>query len=164
MRRNYKREIDPKENRQLPCFTWVCTGDCMYQHKCRFVHPSNIQNNEKTSITLKSKKREKSGHVDDTFFWPKMENRTNDIMKEYELPIPDKNIKHDIYLFSIWKHYTLTTQMLNRENDKNTKLCKYSLSFLKQTTFDPYYIENKYTQSNRLSVFVQLSKSKSIEK
>jgi hypothetical protein len=164
MKRNYKKEIIPKDSRQLPCFTWISTGDCMYGNKCTYVHPPNIQNEDKTSIMMKPKKREKSDHVDDTFFWPKMENPSNDIKKKYELHAIDMKNKHDVCIFSIWKHYLLYCIFQDPQKLADSSINRKILFFLKQTTFDPHYIENQYTQSNRLSVFVQLSQSKSIEK
>lgn len=164
-RNNKKQETLHNYSRQLPCFTWVSTGDCRYHKKCTYTHPSNIQqtNPDENSITiLPNQKKLKHKNVDDTFFWPKMENSLNNIQKKYKLPIPNKTNKHDLYLFSIWNHYTLTMQILNNEKDKNTQFSKYFLPFIQHTTFNSKCLENKYTQSNRLGVFVQLSQSKSI--
>ena len=159
----HKKESSPTDKRQLPCFTWVSTGDCMYQNKCRYIHPPYI-NKEETLSDIKTIKRIKKIDVNDTFFWPKIENHTNDIKYKYNLPIPDKHNKHDAYLFSLWKHYVLYCKYNNPKKIINSNLHKKNLFLLKKTTFDPYYTKNNYTQTRRLNVFVQLSQSKSIEK
>ena len=165
MKHYSKQEMPFKESRQLPCFTWLSTGDCMYRNKCTYLHPPDLKHSEKKiSFDKYSMKPEKRDHVDDTFFWPKMENHSNDIKHKYELSTPDKINKNDSYLFSIWKHYINYCIFQDTQKLADSSINRKILFFLKQTTFDPHYIENQYTQSNRLSVFVQLSQSKSIEK
>ena len=58
-----------KESRQLPCFTWISTGECMYRNKCTYLHSPDLKHSEKKiSFEKNSMKPEKGDHVDDTFF------------------------------------------------------------------------------------------------
>lgn len=94
---------------KLPCVTWIATGCCVYDQKCKYIHDIRIYSKNKitkrgsTFINFESK---------NDIFWPP--NKDFCMNGLYE-PI-DINFKNS-RTFKTWERFTEDIQFM-RENDK----------------------------------------------
>jgi hypothetical protein len=153
----YKRE----HKRELPCKTWIITGNCPYNNKCIYLHSDSIKSN--LPIKLHSKHKNRENNITDTLFWPKMNNISNSINTMYNVPYPENENMHDIALYSMWNHYVDFCKFTNMEQKMKdfSKKNKYS-TFRPLLFSNPYDKKNKHTSRNRLNIFCELSESKKI--
>ena len=63
--------VEDKSYKRIPCFTFIQTGYCPYQCRCKFIHINGFRGKTTTKIKLKNK-------VDDTndlFYYPPKEDK-----------------------------------------------------------------------------------------
>ena len=122
---------------QLPCKTFISCGTCAYRGRCHFIHDKRVFNKSHKSITKRENPKDTlKDTTDNIFYWPKMNISYNNnylYLCENTNNQPEYNY---LSIYSIWNHFIDT---LNNNNHDNNSVI------------------NKYTNRNRLNIFVKLS-------
>lgn len=141
----------------LPCFGFVCVGNCCYKDRCKFIHDDRL-NNTLTSHNCheqhKANLNINCSSKDDSFFYPMMHSFPKDKEKEENLLKYHVDAeKTDMYTFSIWKMFTTIVPIHNYINNlqENANVSESSIEQIYEIGTDVYH------NSRRLPVFRYLS-------
>eukprot|EP01038_Epipyxis_sp_PR26KG_P014192 gene14192-19044_t len=152
--------------RQLPCRTFISTGNCPYGSRCAYLHVMWCSNHyiQSSVISKAVKTKNKELIVADSFFWPPFTSSTadNEIMHDYTVVPPNPNddlhfYLHDRGLFSMWKHFQYQClgkfELSSGHLNNNRKNLIFAIESVEMRI-------NVITNGQRLSCFIGLSQGK----
>jgi len=97
---------NPSQYKTLPCFNFLSTGYCKYEHKCHFIHDERIRYNKPVDRRYISDKRNSTmseeGYM--LIYWPQMyypsrEYSPEMVSKDEIVNSTWKRFVEDMYLF-----------------------------------------------------------------
>lgn len=110
---------NPTQYKTLPCFNFLSTGHCSFEHKCFFIHDERVRHNKvfnrKQISDRKNAPMSEEGYM--LIYWPQMYHTSRDYFPE--------TVCNDVVVNHIWKRFIEDLHLFRIPVVHSTYICNF---------------------------------------